>query len=69
MEIRNWTYEEYPDFTEEIEGHPLHLQIIIPQTRNTQNSTQKYPCLVYVQGSAWMEQNVGAKSQETPFGL
>lgn len=90
MEIKNWTYEEYPDFTEEIEGvariatsgdekgtyffpsveyariegRPLHLQIIIPQTRNTQNSTQKYPCLVYVQGSAWMEQNVGAK-----FGL
>ena len=61
MEIKNWTYEEYPSFDEEIEGGtripttgdekgtyiysnveyanmdgvPLHLQIITPQTRNT----------------------------------
>ncbi len=61
MEIKNWTYEEYPSFDEEIEGVtripttgdekgtyiysnveyanmdgvPLHLQIITPQTRNT----------------------------------
>lgn len=87
MEIKNWTYEEYPDFTEEvdgairiattgeemgtyivsnveyarIDGRTLHLQIMIPQSRNTKDSGRKYPCLVYVQGSAWMEQNINAK--------
>lgn len=87
MEIKNWTYEEYPSFDENVEGvlrikttgdekgtyiysnveyanikgHPLHLQIIVPQTRNSQDKETEYPCLIYVQGSAWMEQNVGAK--------
>ena len=87
MEIKEWTYEEYPAFEEEVEGAiripttgdergtyiysnveyanmdgvPLHLQIITPQTRNTKNKDNKYPCLVYVQGSAWLKQNINAK--------
>lgn len=87
MEIKEWTYEEYPFFDEDvagairiptsgdetgtyihsnveyanINGVPLHLQIITPQSRNTQNSDKKYPCIVYVQGSAWMKQNINAK--------
>ena len=74
MEIKKWTYEEYPSFDEEVEsavrihttgdekgtyiysnveyanmdGVPLHLQIITPQTRNQQNKKEQYPCLVYV---------------------
>ena len=87
MEIKKWTYEEYPPFDEEIEGvrriktngnEPgtyiysnieyanidgcsLHLQIITPQSRNTQNAENLYPCLVYVQGSAWLKQNINTK--------
>lgn len=87
MEIKDWTYDEYPSFDEKVEGavrikttgdeigtyifsnveyanidgHRLHLDIIVPQTRNTSDSGAKYPCLVYVQGSAWMQQNIGAK--------
>ena len=87
MEIKNWTYEEYPAYAEsvagvvriptsgdekgtyiysnveyaQIEGRTLRLQIITPQTRNFGNSDRQYPCLVYVQGSAWMEQNINAK--------
>ena len=37
-----------------IDGTTLHLQIITPQTRNTKESDETYPCIVYVQGSAWM---------------
>ena len=46
-----------------IDGVSLHLQIITPQTRNlkNENSGRKYPCIVYVQGSAWMKQNINAK--------
>ena len=44
-----------------IDGMPLHLQIIVPETRNTKGKGIKYPCLVYVQGSAWMKQNINAK--------
>lgn len=87
MEIKAWTYEEYPDFDEEVEGTvripttgnepgtyiysnveyanvdgiPLHLQIIVPETRNTKEKGLKYPCIVYVQGSAWLKQNINAK--------
>ena len=87
MEIKEWTYEEYPAFEEEVEGTvripttgdepgtyiysnveyanidgvPLHLQIITPQMRNTKNKDNTYPCLVYVQGSAWLKQNINAK--------
>lgn len=87
MEIKEWTYEEYPSFDEVVEGAvrihttgdekgtyiysnveyanmngvPLHLQIITPQSRNMNKETEKYPCLVYVQGSAWLKQNINAK--------
>lgn len=87
MEIKEWTYEEYPSFDEYIEGAhriattgdkmgtyiysnveyaivndvPLHLQIITPQSRNTKNCDLTYPCIVYVQGSAWKKQNINAK--------
>ena len=87
MEIKEWTYEEYPSFDEYVEGAvripttgdekgtyiypsveyanmdgvPLHLQIIAPLSRNMQNSETTYPCLVFVQGSAWLKQNVNAK--------
>ena len=44
-----------------MDGVPLHLQIITPQTRNTIDSDTLHPCLVYVQGSAWLEQNINAK--------
>ncbi len=39
-----------------VDGHALHLQILIPFTRN--NPDREYPCLVFVQGSAWFEQDV-----------
>ena len=87
MEIKEWSYEEYPAFNEDVDGAvriptsgdeigtyihsnveyaningmPLHLQIITPQSRNTQNDNKKYPCIVYVQGSAWKKQNINAK--------
>lgn len=87
MEIKEWTYEQYPAFDAYVEGAiriptsgeekgtyifsnveyanmsgmPLHLQIITPQSRNQRDAVQTYPCLVYVQGSAWMKQNVNAK--------
>lgn len=87
MEIKDWTYEEYPSFDEEIEGVKrikttgdekgtyiysnveysnidgvaLHLQIVTPLTRNTRDLDIKYPCVVYVQGSAWRKQNINAK--------
>ena len=82
MEVKNWTYEEYPEFTMEnipviettgnelhimyipdvvyavMDGVPLHLQILQPKTRNHPEGTKKYPCIIYVQGSAWMKQNI-----------
>lgn len=87
MEVKEWTYEEYPSFEEYVEGAvripttgdekgtyiysnveyanmggvPLHLQIITPLSRNMQNSGKTYPCLVYVQGSAWLKQNINVK--------
>ena len=77
MEIKAWTYEEYPGYSEEVPGAvrlkttgdevgvrylhdveyarvddvPLHLQILLPFTRNEPDII--YPCLVFVQGSAW----------------
>lgn len=85
MEIKEWTYEEYPAFDEPVEGAiripttgdekgtyiysnveyanvngvPLHLQIITPQARNLPHTV--HPCIVYVQGSAWLPQNINAK--------
>ena len=84
MEVKEWSYEEYPSFDEPIDGVEripttgdekgayifsnveyahvdgitLHLQIIVPRTRNTTDSDETYPCIVYVQGSAWLKQNI-----------
>ncbi len=81
IEVKNYTYEEMPEFTDVVEGAKeiimdgneisvnyipnviydhkngldLHLQILIPQVFNQPNQT--YPCICYVQGSAWMKQN------------
>ena len=82
MELKSWTYEEFPEFSGKIEdaktiktsgeeigvrylqdllyakvdGTELHLQILQPYTRN--HPEKKYPCIVWVQGSAWMQQDV-----------
>ena len=89
MQIKEWTYDEYPAFEEYVEGAvrlhttgdekgtyidsnveyanvdgvPLHLQIITPLSRNLKHRAEavKYPCLVFVQGSAWLKQNINAK--------
>ncbi len=90
MELKEWTYEEFPEFTDEVsgakwidttgdepgvfylsdieyaaaDGTTLHLQIQIPNSRNCpfdpliEKQAFAYPCVVYVQGSAWMEQYV-----------
>lgn len=81
MEVRDWSYEEFPEYTDipegadrievtgdepgtfyvpdveyaVVDGIPLHLQILLPLTRN--NPEKKYPAIVYVQGSGWMEQD------------
>ncbi|MBR0398187.1 MAG: alpha/beta hydrolase [Eubacterium sp.] len=81
MEVRDWSYEEFPEYTDipagadrlevtgdepgtfyvpdveyaVMDGIPLHLQILLPLTRN--NPEKKYPGIVYVQGSGWMEQD------------
>lgn len=80
MECKAWTYEDFPDFTQEVEGavrlpttgdeigifyhhdvvyatvdgRALRLQILRPFTRNAPGRT--WPCVVYVQGSAWRVQ-------------
>ncbi len=85
MEVKEWTYEEIPEFTEEVEGahvisttgdemgvtyipnvvyaEPdgvrLHMQILQPFTRNQPEMV--CPCIVFVQGSAWMPQDVYAQ--------
>ena len=93
MEVKNWTYEEFPEFTEAVEGAqiiettgdemgtmylhdveyrttgdaPLKLQILIPACRNknydrmAEKQSFSYPCVVFVQGSAWFEQYVSMK--------
>lgn len=87
MEVKDWSYEEFPEFTEEIagvqrisstgdeigtyclpmkeyaniDGKALHIQIIKPMARNLKAPKKGYPCIVYIQGSAWMEQNHLAK--------
>lgn len=87
MEVKDWTYNEFPEFTEEIEGvkripstgdeigtyclpmeeyanidgTALHIQVIKPITRNLNEVKKSYPCVVYIQGSAWMKQNHLAK--------
>ena len=53
---------EYQD----VAGVPRVLQILIPNSRNfkapgpERAASRSYPCVVYVQGSAWMTQNVYA---------
>lgn len=85
MEVKEWTYEEIPEFTEEVEGAhilsttgdeigvtyipnveyaeidgvKLHLQMLLPFTRNQPEMI--CPCVVFVQGSAWMPQDVYAQ--------
>lgn len=82
MQVKEWTYDEFPEFTEEVEGAcvlpttgdemgvhyihnveyaeidgtKLHLQILLPFTRN--DPEKVYPCVVFVQGSAWFPQDV-----------
>ena len=82
MELRDWTYEEYPEFTDlpegavnlpttgdemgcyyahdveyaVVDGIRLCLQILQPVTRNSPE--KKYPCIVFVQGSGWEEQEM-----------
>lgn len=83
MELKQWTYEEYPEFHYEhadgiipstgdeigvrylndiiyatVDGHDLHLQFQYPKTRNQPEGTNTFPCVVYVQGSAWMKQDI-----------
>lgn len=92
MELKAWTYEEIPEFDEEVagatwldttgdepgvlylndvvyecvEGISRVLQILIPTSRNFKAprdgrpASRIYPCVVYVQGSAWMTQDVHA---------
>lgn len=95
MEVKPWSYEEFPEFNEPIKGvetipttgdelgvhylrdveyarpggTPLHLQILIPATRNRpfnhsmgvpQTQPFALPCFVYVQGSGWFPQYVCA---------
>jgi acetyl esterase/lipase len=82
MEVKAWTYDEFPDYTATVSGAirlkttgdemgvrhipnieyvhlggvTLCLQILIPVTRN--EPERAYPCIVFVQGSAWMKQDV-----------
>ena len=84
MELKQWTYDEFPAFTTPIEGVKvlstngdgwrvsyipnvefvteggitLKLQILQPRSRN--NPEPVLPCVVYVQGSAWMKQDIYA---------
>ena len=93
MEVKQWNYEEFPEFTcipedaeviettgEEmgvnyfhdveyanVDGVPLHLQILIPACRNSgfqpfaEKQPFSLPCYVFVQGSAWFQQYVYAQ--------
>lgn len=78
IEVKNYSYEEMPDFTHRAEGAleiemtgeeiqieylpnvvydgDLRLQIIRPKQMNYPD--KKYPCIIYVQGSAWMKQDI-----------
>ncbi len=82
LEIKDWSYQDFPEFTEfpsdipvikttgdeiyieyipdvvykEVNGIKLHLQLLIPETRN--HPEKNYPCIVHIQGSAWRKQNM-----------
>ncbi|MBQ7446375.1 MAG: alpha/beta hydrolase [Eubacterium sp.] len=91
MEVKEWTYEDIPEYEgvpegakviettgdeqgilylhdveyANVNGTPLHLQILVPNTRNDpfnffndEQTREPLPCYVYVQGSAWMPQYV-----------
>ncbi len=83
LEIKEYTYEDMPDYTDIVEGAKeieigdelftfytpavvydtkdgvdLHLQIIQPRDFNS--TILRRPCVVYVQGSGWFEQNTYA---------
>ena len=92
MELKAWSYEEFPEFDEEmpeatwlettgdevgatyipnveyecVDGVSRVLQILVPRSRNAKLAAldaevaPTYPCVVYVQGSGWMKQNVYA---------
>ncbi len=95
MEVKDWSYDEFPEFTREVEGAvrvpttgkemgveylrdivfasretgDLHLQVLLPTTRELKAAraaikstgidarAASFPCLVYVQGSAWKKQD------------
>ncbi|MDD2979378.1 MAG: alpha/beta hydrolase [Hespellia sp.] len=42
---------------------PLHLQIILPpmECEDMMGKEKKFPLVVFIQGSAWLEQNLGEK--------
>ena len=82
MEVKEWTYEAFRNYSEPVEGAfripttgdeimteyirdviydtpdniPLTLQILRPYTRN--EPVMPVPLFIFVQGSAWGEQNV-----------
>lgn len=90
MELRDWTYDEFPEFTEDIpgaihipsdenymgvvgehnvvyatrSGMDLHLLIYSPWTRAIKLAPERnqpspaFPCVLFVQGSAWRAQNL-----------
>lgn len=45
------------------DGMPLHLQIIVPpmEVEDMMRKEKKYPLVVFIQGSGWMEQELGQK--------
>lgn len=47
----------------EKDGMPLHLQIILPpmEFEDMMDIGKKYPLVVFIQGSGWMEQDLGQK--------
>lgn len=47
----------------EKDGMPLHLQIILPpmEFEDMMGKEKKYPLVVFIQGSGWMEQDLGQK--------
>jgi len=82
MVVKDWSYEEFPEYTglpegavrlettgsemgtyyahdveyAVMDGISLKLQILMPLTRNAPE--MRCPCIVYVQGSGWMEQDM-----------
>lgn len=90
MEIKDWTYDSYPEFNDKVpgalriassedylgvvgerdviyatrDGRDLCLKICSPQSRASQLASERglqepsYPCVIFVQGSAWREQNL-----------